>query len=231
MTAPLDPNMFKEVPLFEGLTTQEMNKLRMLLRRRSLPVGANFVDFEQPGEIVYVIIEGTVKVFIEDATGGSVILAILGPGETVGEMGVVDSLGRSATVITLEPTTLFWIDRSSFLECMETMPALTFNLVKILSRRLRIANAQVQSLATRDVYGRVAHQLLAFAHEYGRKVPGGDIMIPIRLTQSDLADLVGASRVRINQVLGFYRQQNYISLDNNYRITVHNPEALANRAQ
>jgi CRP/FNR family cyclic AMP-dependent transcriptional regulator len=111
------------------------------------------------------------------------------------------------------------------------MPTMMRNLVRILSRRIRLANAQIQSLATLDVYGRVARQLLAFANEYGRRTPNGGTVITLRLTQSDLADLIGATRVRVNQVLVDFRQHNYISVDQNHRITVHDQEALARRCE
>jgi CRP/FNR family cyclic AMP-dependent transcriptional regulator len=96
-----------------------------------------------------------------------------------------------------------------------------------MSRRLRLANEQIQALAALDVYGRVARQLLAFAQVYGAPVAGGDVVIPLRLTQTDLADLVGASRVRVNQVLVAFRESRHISVDQQQRITIHHPEALA----
>jgi CRP-like cAMP-binding protein len=185
----------------------------------------------EPGEVAYVILEGTVKIHVETADGGEVILVILGSGEIVGELSVVDSLGRSANVVTMEESIICWIDRSTFWQWMDTMPVMMHNLVRILSRRIRLANAQIQSLASLDVYGRVARQLLAFAQEYGEKLPNGDILIPIRLTQSDIAGMIGATRVRVNQVLVAYRQRGHISVDHNYRITVHNTEALIQRAQ
>ncbi len=89
----------------------------------------------------------------------------------------------------------------------------------------------MQPLAALDVYRRVARQILAFTQEYGQPAPNGDITIPFRLTQTDMADLVGASRVRVNHVLVHYKEQHYISVDQNYRITVHDKEALAQRCQ
>lgn len=219
------------MPLFHSLSQEELTRLEPLLRTRNFPVGANIITVEQPGEVVYIIQTGTVKIHVEQADGSDVILAILGPGEVVGEMGPIEEQTRSASVITLEPTTVLWLSRSDFRECLLNLPTMSYNLVRILSRRLRIANAHIQSLASLDVYGRVARQLLSFAEEYGQKAHGGEIVIPIRLTQSDLADLVGASRVRVNQVLVDYKERNFISVAPNHRITVHNVQALAQRCQ
>ena len=95
---------------------------------------------------------------------------------------------------------------------------------------MRLTNAQLLSLAALDVPGRVASQILALAREYGEEAPEG-LRVPIKLTQSDLAALVGASRVRVNQALGYYRKRGNISIDRDHRITVHDEEALARRAR
>lgn len=229
---PADPARFASIDLFRGLTESERAQLQTLLRRRTLPSGAMIMDAEQPGDVLYVIVDGAVKVHLDQADGTEVILAILGPGEVVGEISVVDSLGRSASVVTMDETTLYWMDRAAFWACMRTMPTMVVNLVTIMARRLRLANERIQALSTLDVYGRVARYLLALSREYGEVMPeGGGTRIPVRLTQSNLAGLVGASRVRVNQVLQTYKRRNWISVDGRLRTTIHAPEALAARCQ
>ena len=114
---------------------------------------------------------------------------------------------------------------------MRAYPLIAQNLVRILSRRVRLANELVQALANLDVHGRVARQLLAFADKYGESGSNGDVLIPLRLTQGDIADLVGASLKRVNQVMVSFKNQGYISVDEKYRITVHNCKALARYCQ
>ncbi len=218
-------------PLFEDLSPEELSRLVALLRRRTVPAGTGIMSVAEQGETVYILLNGTVKIHVEQSDGSDVILAILGAGEVVGDMAMIDSKGRSANATTLEETGLAWMQRGAFQECLRTMPTLTLNLVRILTRRLRLSNAQVQALAALDVYGRVARQILAFAQEYGHAAPNGDLTIPFRLTQTDMADLVGASRVRVNQVLVHYKEQGYISVNPSYRITVHDHEALVLRCQ
>ena len=138
---------------------------------------------------------------------------------------------RSANIVTMSESQICWTDRETFLLWLDAMPRMLHNMVRILSRRLRLANARIQSLATLDVYGRVARQILAFAHEYGTPAPVGGVLISLRLKQSDLAELIGATRVRVNQVLVDFRQHNYISVDQHHRITVHNHAALAQRCE
>ena len=218
-----------ELPLFRGLTAGQLSKLGALLRCKRCPTGTEIITVDQPGEIAYIVLEGSVKVHIDQPDGSQVILAVLGAGEVVGEMSLADSLGRSATATILEPSTLLLMDGATFLESLREMPTMTHNLVNILSRRLRLANLHTRSLAGLDVYGRVAAQLLAFVREYGEAAPDGDVLIPLRLTQSDLASMVGASRVRVNQALSFYKRRNYLSVNRDRRIIVHDEVALGRR--
>jgi CRP/FNR family transcriptional regulator, cyclic AMP receptor protein len=145
-------------------------------------------------------------------------------------LGLADSLGRSADVVTLEHTTLLWMDRVTFHASVGQSPALASNLAEVLSRRLRLTNANLLALATLDVPGRLASQLLALSREYGERTLEG-IRIPVRLTQADLAALVGASRVRVNQTLGYFRKQGAIALGRDGHITVRDEDALARRTR
>jgi CRP/FNR family transcriptional regulator, cyclic AMP receptor protein len=224
-----DTSVLAETALLSGLTTEQLELLRRHLHCKTFPPGTNVVNAEQPGEVVLLILNGTVKVQADQADGSEVILAVLGAGQSIGEMSATDMLGRSASVVTLDESTLAWIDVRTFSSYLETIPRLTHNLARILSSRLRVANAQIQALATQDVYGRVARQLLSLAEQYGKDDGRGGKVIPMRLTQGDLASLVGASRVRVNQVLVFYKENAYISVDNAYRITISNQAALAAR--
>jgi len=211
--------------------TGDLERFAARMHEKSILPGASVFTAEQPGEAVYVLLRGVVKVHTSLPDGTEVILAVLGPGEVVGEMSVSDSLGRSASVTTLEDCTFLRMDRRTFLSSMEEVPAIARNLVGILSRRLRLADTHIRSLSALDVHGRVAAQLLAFAREYGEPLPDGGTLIPLPLTQTDLAALVGASRVRVNQALGYYRKRGSISLNKNNRIVVRDEESLARRAR
>ncbi len=231
MPAERDPANLQEVALLRGLPPERLEALAPMLHKRSFPANTNVITAEERGEGVYAILSGTVKVYVTDAGGAEVIIAVLGPGEIVGEMSLADSLGRSASVLTLEHSSFLWMDRNTLLASMEESPVVARNLASILSRRLRLANTHTRSLAVLDVHGRVAAQLLAFASEYGEDTSEGDTMIPLRLTQTDLAALLGASRVRVNQALGYYKRRGEISIDGDHRITIHDKQALERRAR
>jgi len=226
MPAVSDPTSLAALPLFENLPLEQLAWLNDILHATTVPAGTALMTVEQPSEVAYLILTGTVKVHVEQTNGMDVVLAIRGPGELVGEMSLVDSIGRSASVVTLEECSLLWIDRVAFQTCLQTIPAMTYNLARILTRRLRHASSQVQFLAARDVRGRVAWQLLSFAETYGQPVADGGIVIRLRLTQSDLAGMVGASRERVNKALRFYRQRGYLALNDGFQITILNQAAL-----
>ncbi|HNB52925.1 MAG TPA: Crp/Fnr family transcriptional regulator [Anaerolineales bacterium] len=222
-----DAVALSEVSLFSGLTPTQLGWVRQRVHLRTFATGTTIMTAEQPGEVVYFILRGTVKIHIEQKDGMDVILAILGPGDTVGEMSLLDSVGRSASAITLEDTTILWMDNATFREMLQSIPSVTLSLTRVLANRVRLANEQIQSLANLDVYGRVARQLLAFADKYGQEHIEGEVHIPLRLTQTDLADLVGASRKRVNQVVVSFKKQGLISIDGDYHVTVHKREPLA----
>ena len=217
---------YGELPLFRDLPPEQLERLAGLLHRRTFRTGASLITAEQPGEVAYIILSGTVKIHMEQADGGDVIIAFGGPGDIEGEMSLLDNVQRSANVVAQETTKVLWMDRAQFHECLRTIPIMTYNLVRILSGRLRLANARIQALCALDVQGRLARQIMAFAHEYGTTSPSGAICIALRLTQSDLASLVGASRERVNQIMASYKQLGYLTVDRNHRITVRDPDAL-----
>lgn len=226
MAAVVDSAALAEIPLFRNLPAERLRRLSEVLRKKTVPAGTNMITADQPGEVVYVLLEGTVKILIEQMDGREVILAFLGAGDTVGEMSLVDSAGRSANVMTMERCTFLWMDRATFQDLLRNVSEFAQNLVRLLSSRLRMANEQIQSLSSLDVAGRLARQILAFAERYGQPSEEGT-RIGLRLTQTDLAELVGASRERVNQVMVDFRQKGFLSVDSAHHVLVHQPAELA----
>lgn len=227
MPAVADPALLGALDLFRGLSPAELARVNGMLGRTAFQAGANIFTASQPGEIAYVVLAGTLKVSVVQANGHELILALLGKGEIVGELAVADRGVRSADVVAIEPSTLLWIDRNALTQIRRELPQVTENLLALMARRLRLANAQLQAVATLDVHGRVARQLLALADAYGAPAANGGVQIPIRLTQGDLAALVGATRVRVNEVLVGFKRRKHVSVDGRYRVTIHDREALA----
>ena len=221
-----DPTQLANLDLFRGLSNSELTRVNDQLGRTKFPAGAMILTASQPGEVTYIILEGTLKVSVLERNGRELILALLGPGEIVGELSMADRAGRSADVTALEPATLVWMDRHGFDQLRREIPTLTENLLRLMSRRLRLANGQLQAVATLDVHGRVARQLLVLADTLGEALPNSAVRIPLRVTQSDLAALVGATRVRVNEVLVGFSKRGFIEVDAKHRITVKDRDEL-----
>ena len=226
MTAIADPRALAALPLFRGLGEADLAHLAERLRRRNFPAGSHVITAEQPGEALYIVESGSVKVYLDELDGSQVIFAFLGPGDSLGEMSLVDHEARSANVVTLEDSVLLWMDRATFLDCLRTHPVLAYNLVRELSARLRQANRQIRALTTLDVAGRVARQLLGFAAQYGRAADLGEVRIPLPLSQREIAEIVGATRERVNKVLVGLKRRGAISVDPQHRITIHDRAEL-----
>jgi CRP/FNR family cyclic AMP-dependent transcriptional regulator len=220
-------NLLADIQLFEGLTSAQLEWVAQRAHRRVFSAGTNVLTIEQPGEAVYIILHGTVKIHVEQGDGRDVILTILGAGDLLGEMSLIDSIGRSASALTLENSLMLWMDKQTFNYLLDEFPPVARNLVRILSARVRLSDQLIQALATLDVYGRVARQLLAFAERYGRLTTDGETRIPIALTQGDIADLVGASRKRVNQVMVAFKGQNLIGTDAEGHISLCDKDGLA----
>jgi CRP/FNR family cyclic AMP-dependent transcriptional regulator len=226
MAAVADPLALGSLALFRDLPEEALRFLAERLRRKHFTAGATVLTAEQPGEALYVVLTGSVRIFLDDADGSEVTLAFLGPGDSVGEMSLVDRSGRSANVAALEDSSLLWLDRDTFLACLRQYPGLSENLMREMAARLRAANQQIRALTTLDVAGRVARQLLVFADQYGVGDGNGGVRIPMPLPQRAIADLVGATRERVNRVLVSLRRHQTLSVDPSHRVTVHDRAAL-----
>src|SRR6266508_1653841 len=218
-------NLLADIDLFAGLTPSQLDWVAQRAHRRVFEAGRNVMTIEQPGEAVYIILHGTVKIHIEQGER-DVILSILGTGDLLGEMSLIDSVGRSASAVTLENSLLLWMDKITFNYMLDNFTPVARNLVKILSARVRLSDQLIQALATLDVNGRVARQLLAVAEKFGHE-KDGKTQIRIVLNQGDIADLVSASRKRVNQTMVLLKEQGLIDTDTEGRIAIKDSEGLA----
>ena len=177
-----------------GLAPEELDELRRKAQVRNLPKQALVVSEGDRTDSLFIILSGKVKVFLAEE-GRQVTLRQLGPGDYFGEM-VLDEGPRSASVLTLEPTSLAVVTRDTFEGFIAAHPECTIRLIKKLIRYARGLTNSVRSLALLDVYGRVARLLLELAVERD-----GKRVIPEKLTQREIASRVGASREMIGLIL------------------------------
>jgi CRP-like cAMP-binding protein len=181
---------------------------------------------DSPGDTLYIIESGQVRIFLLSESGQEISVNIYGPGDVFGEMSLLDGLPRSAGVVAMETTVALTLHREDFLHHLEASPRMSRSILEVLSRRLRYTTRYAESLALLDVYGRVAEKLLELAERYGVEKEG--IEINLRLTQAELASWVGATRESVNKVLGTLRDQRLIDVEG-HRITILDRRALERR--
>ena len=208
--------MLKNIPLFAGLSEDDLKLVSDMAIEKSYPKNAVVITEGEQGDSLFAVMSGRVKVFIGDEDGREIILKMLGPGDVFGEMSVIDRQPRSASVSTLESCVFRVLSHSSFEVCLERAPRIAIGVMNALAKRLRDADRKITTLALMDVYGRVAHTLLELAVQSDGKLQVGQ-----KLSQQDIANMVGASREMVNRILKDLSERGYITVESK-SITIHN---------
>ena len=180
---------------------------------RAYPKNTIIINEGETADSLFIVLSGRMKVYASNAAGREVVIAFHGPGEYVGEMSL-DGSPRSASVMTVEPTTCAVVGRASFLEFLLAHPDFALHLIEKLIQRVRLTTENVKSLALSDVYGRLVKLLLTLAVERE-----GQLVVPERLTQQDIAERVGASRDMISRLLKDLVAGGYLVIQN-HMITI-----------
>jgi CRP-like cAMP-binding protein len=214
----------KHVPLFADLSDAELQALSRELSRVQFRKGDAIFYEGDPGQTLYIVESGQVRIYIHCEDGQETSVNVCTSGDIFGELAVIDGLPRSASAIALEDSVVLGLSREQFRECTRRYPQLSFNFLKALSVRVRYNTRQIDSLSTSRVPNRLARKLLELGQEHG-VVEAAGVRIPIALTQSDLASMIGTTRESINKALGSFRKHGLIRVQGGI-ITILDPEAL-----
>ena len=198
MAAPAGVSMLllRNVPLFSALPEQQLVLLTSAVSRKSFPRGTTIIAAGDVTESLYVVVSGRLKVMMSDDEGREVILAMLGPNEFFGEMGLIDDHPRSASVVTVEACEVLTLAKRDFKSCLAENFEMAMTVMRGLVKRLREADQKIGSLALMDVYGRVARLLLEMA-----ETVNGQKVITKKLAKQDIAKMIGASREMVSRVM------------------------------
>lgn len=203
-----------EIPLFAGLGRDLIGDLVDQATLRAYRANTVVMQKGDEASALYVLLSGRVKVFSADDNGKEIVLNELGPGDYLGELALIEDSTRSASVMTVAPSRFLVIPKASFQAFVISRPSVALHLIGALAARVRKLTEEVERLALRDVYSRLADTLHARAvEEDGR-------LVTDPLTQRDLAALVGASREMVSRILKDLKAGGYISLDGK-RIVIH----------
>ena len=183
------------VPLFAGIDRTELQNFAELTREKSYPRGSVILFENDPGDSLFIVRSGRVKVVLIGEDGREVILSVLGEGAFFGEMALLDDEPRSAHVIAMEDSVVLALRREDFRTRLRASPEVAIALLRELSRRLRRADDQIGSLVLLDVNGRVAELLLRLADEEGAE------KITRKLTHATIAQMIGSSRETVSRTM------------------------------
>ena len=205
----LQPAFFKRFALFAELDDRELASIAAVAKTRRYAKDDVIFHADESGDVFCLIKEGQVKVTMISPEGKEIILSLLGTGEFFGEMALIEDEPRSATVVATEALELVTIWRSDFLQILAENFSITKKVLMEMSHRLRNASNRIESLATMDVYGRLARFFLDLAREQGKSLDNGYVAVT-RPTHQAIANMIGTSRETVSRLIHDLMRQNLL---------------------
>lgn len=218
------PSFLKQSVLFADLEPSELLAIASICRKRNVPKGSILFYVDDPGNACYLVVEGKVKIVVNSGDGREHILGILGASDLFGEMSLLDGHPRSASAVAVEDSSVLTIQREEFMHLLSVNPGIPMKLLAVLSRRLRMTDAHVESLAFLSAPGRVARLLLKLAEESGERSHEGKPAFSSRMTRQEMANLTGTSRETFTRVLMDYQERGLVAIERNLFILHNEPK-------
>ena len=233
MKSTVDPGTVEDVlarsGLVQGVEPAAVAALASQLQPVDFPRGHTIFVEGEPGDRLYIIVSGKVKIVRSAPDGRENLLTILGPSDMFGELAIVDPGPRTSSVTPVTQVRAVSMDREALRTWISGRPEIAEQLLRVLARRLRRTNNNLGDLIFTDVPGRVAKQLLQLVQRFGAQ-EGNALRVTHDLTQEEIAQLVGASRETVNKALADFSQRGWIRVEGK-SVLILDPERLAKRAR
>ncbi|MEA2520231.1 MAG: family transcriptional regulator, cyclic receptor protein [Chloroflexota bacterium] len=218
------------VPLFAGLDAGGLAGLAKGMRIRRFRRGETVFHLGDPGDALFIVMAGSIKITLPADSGDEAILATLRPGDFFGELALLDGAPRSATAVAIEATETYILARERFRELIATEPVMRDAVLATMAAEVRRLTHHVEELHFLDITGRLASRLVRLAAEPGASRLGdGSIRLAGPLTQGDLAAMIGCTRQSVNKLLGMFTDDGLIRLEKD-RIVVVDLDGLGRNA-
>ena len=198
------------IPLFLDLDDAELANVEEHCTPRKYPKNSMVILEEEFGDIIFIILKGTVKITRVNDEGKEVILALLGAGEIFGEMAILDGEARSANALAQEDCELLAIQKSEFLNLLRRNFKISFALMRELAKRLRKSDQQIEALSLSDAEHRIGVSVLNLAEDMG-VIRKGQVTIDKLPFQQDIANMSGTSRETVSRVLKLFEDRHMIT--------------------
>jgi CRP-like cAMP-binding protein len=208
--------------LFRGLSSATLEQIARLCIRRTYERNAVIFSQSDPGDALYGVVTGRVRISASSAGGREVFLNIMEPGDTFGEIALLDGRPRTAGASATAPSDLLIVTREQFLGLMAREPQLADHLLRLLCARLRWVSGFAEESALLPVSGRLARRLLSLGKLHGHETATG---IELKVSQDEMARFLGLSRQIVNQYLQTWKARRWVDLGRG-RIMILNGRAL-----
>ncbi len=215
--------------IFQGVDPTAVRDLIDQLDTVTFPRGTTIFDEGEPGDRLYIIVSGKVKLARHAVDGRENLLTVMGPSDMFGELSIFDPGPRTSSAVCVTEVSAATMDSSMLHQWISDHPAISEQLLRVLARRLRRTNNSLADLIFTDVPGRVAKALLQLANRFGIQ-EGGALRVNHDLTQEEIAQLVGASRETVNKALAEFAHRGWIRLEGK-SVLISDTERLAKRAR
>ncbi len=216
--------MLERSPLFRGLSSATVERIAELAVQRGFRSGEVVFSQGDPGDALYGVVTGKVRISAGASDGREIFLNIMEPGDTFGEIALLDGGPRTASATATAPSQLVSIRREHFLGALEREPRLALELLRLCGERLRWTSGLAEDAALLDAPARLAKRLVSLGQLHGERTKDG---ITVRLSQEELASFLGVSRQVVNQYLQEWKGRGWVDLGRGV-VTVHNEAALKN---
>lgn len=216
--------ILKKSPIFQGVESEEVSKIAETGQWKRTSKGATLLQQGEAADYVYILIEGKTKISQLSPEGCQVVLRILGPGQIIGGVAVLENACYPATALATEKCLFFCLSKKALIELMKHYPAVSLNVVKLLLRRIQELQERFRELATERLDKRVARAILRLMHHHGRKTEQG-VLIDFPLTRQDLAELTGTTLFSASRLLKAWETQGLLTSEKK-KILLKLPEKL-----
>lgn len=219
--------LLNDIPLLQALPPEEKERLRRSLKHLSLRRGDVLFRKDSEGNTLYIIISGKIKIVLPSTLGEELVLAVFSDGDFFGEMSLLDGMPRSADAVALEKTELLSLEGSDFITFLQHSQGALKAVLRSLSLRLRKTDDLLEDTCFLNVSGRLAKKLVQMVEERGA-LENNQASFELSLTQSELANMISASRESVNKELRTLREKGLISVEKGL-LKIHNMERLKRR--
>ncbi len=220
----MQPKLLKRVPFLAALSGEDLRWLAKRVQRRKYSRGDIIFVKDDPGESMFIVEDGTVRIYVPGTQGADLTLAVLQPGEFFGDLSLLDGRPRSASAEAARKLTLLTLEREDLTDLVESRPKAALAILRVIAERLRETDQMASDLAFLDVSGRLARRLLDLAASNGKDHDEGTL-INATITQEELANMIGVTRESVNRNLGMFRRLGLIGREGR-RIVVRDEAGL-----